>query len=801
MQFGDNIIDLELFQKESFFNHHKIKKFWLPGKRDGPKDQFISKTLSSFGDNLNIEHIAINGDCLVFDYIHRKVASEDCDKKYPMICLQDHSNNQLIKLACPDGYLTTTLIGYQNQCFRISAEINNYNVFEVTSPEKEYILKSIVQPTNDLKIAINILPNNHMKKPQIFELNQNLTFSNWIESYKFDDVKKFVVTVFKGDGWILSEKYDLVANEIELKMQKPEMYLNFQFEKKSLYLTVNSGNFIWKSNDDETGIQCFTNSDGNIIKKIGINIKSVVRDYFRTLSIYEVDLIHTNPGEYWCHAHSISNFEFIKTDKVIAYRDSNDLIFVALIEKKCGVCTQVTENHFINNVTNSIQTIIGKTVRIMKIDSINFEESTVRYVLHISTSHHDLSTKQINHAYKKGISIKTYEIYLLRKDLLKKLNKLTDYTLYSLTSSNWCFSEEEKYNVIQTIDDEKSQEICKSSQYSPTKECITDFMYGGIWKDIVCSLNKRDITQDLNGLRISYFQPSHKIRKLLEIISKDVKIKTTDLYIISDILKSIKVTELKKTDIKNVVKIINELMLIEKMDDLKYNTANIILDTFDNIIKELDSYHMKTPKVEIFTINENSGVLGVAIFKNTSKHILNNDFSDYYFEYLYSNEQIELLLLEDNFEVAAIIPSELLTIMNENNKISTAPLKIVISIFYDNLLFPTNEIEEKHKSSGIILKLSIPGYNSDSIKQLYQRISVYFKIHDDLKNKKLSCGFWNFEDWSTDELIYVSDSNVTKCEYSSIKYFSILSAEQILEYDVRTDMYSNTENKGAVIFE
>lgn len=786
MQFGDTIMDFELFGRESFFNHHKLKKFWIPGKRDGPKDLFISKTLSSFGDQININHLTINGDCLVFDYKLGKVVSEDCDKMYPMICLQDHTKSQLIKLACPDGFQTTTLIGYQNKCFQVSSEVKNFNILEVTSPEKQYILKSIIEPKRDLKIAINVLTNNPMTEPQIFEANTNLTFFNWIQRYKLDDVEKFVVTEFKEDGWFLSDKFDSIAYEIDLTMQKPEMYLNFQAEKNKLFLTVYSGDFLWKTNDDETGIQCFTNSDGNIIKKVGINNKSTVKDQFRTIAIYEVDLIHKNPGQYWCHGHSISNFDFIKTDKVVAYRDPNDLIFVALVEIKCGICTQVTENHFIKNITNSIQSIIDKTVRIMKIDSINFEESTVRYVLHITTSHHDLTTKEMNHAYKKGISLKTYEIYLLRKSLLKKLNKLSNYSLYSLTSSNWCFSEEEKYNVIETIDeDSKSQEICKSSFYSQTKECVNDFMYGGIWKDIVCSLKKKDITQELNGLKISYFHASHKIRKLLEIISEDVKIKSTDLYIIADILKSIKITDLKLTDIKNVVKIVNEIMLIKRLEDVKYNTKNTILDTFDKIINELDTYHMKTPKVEIFVINENSGVLGIAIFKNTSKETFSNDFSDYYFEHLYSNEQIEMLLLEDNLEVAAIIPQELLKIINENNKTSTAPLKIVISLFYDNLLFQTIKNEEQPKSSGIVLKLSIHGYDSDSIKELDQRISVYFKIRNDLENKKVSCGLWNSEHWSSDEITYLSDKNIAKCEYSDIKYFSLVGTEHILQYDVR----------------
>lgn len=786
MQFGDTIMDFELFGRESFFNHHKLKKFWIPGKRDGPKDLFISKTLSSFGDQININHLTINGDCLVFDYKLGKVVSEDCDKMYPMICLQDHTKSQLIKLACPDGFQTTTLIGYQNKCFQVSSEVKNFNILEVTSPEKQYILKSIIEPKRDLKIAINVLTNNPMTEPQIFEANTNLTFFNWIQRYKLDDVEKFVVTEFKEDGWFLSDKFNSIAYEIDLTMQKPEMYLNFQAEKNKLFLTVYSGYFLWKTNDDETGIQCFTNSDGNIIKKVGINNKSTVKDQFRTIAIYEVDLIHKNPGQYWCHGHSISNFDFIKTDKVVAYRDPNDLIFVALVEIKCGICTQVTENHFIKNITNSIQSIIDKTVRIMKIDSINFEESTVRYVLHITTSHHDLTTKEINHAYKKGISLKTYEIYLLRKSLLKKLNKLSNYSLYSLTSSNWCFSEEEKYNVIETIDeDSKSQEICKSSFYSQTKECVNDFMYGGIWKDIVCSLKKKDITQELNGLKISYFHASHKIRKLLEIISEDVKIKSTDLYIIADILKSIKITDLKLTDIKNVVKIVNEIMLIKRLEDVKYNTKNTILDTFDKIINELDTYHMKTPKVEIFVINENSGVLGIAIFKNTSKETFSNDFSDYYFEHLYSNEQIEMLLLEDNLEVAAIIPQELLKIINENNKTSTAPLKIVISLFYDNLLFQTIKNEEQPKSSGIVLKLSIHGYDSDSIKELDQRISVYFKIRNDLENKKVSCGLWNSEHWSSDEITYLSDKNIARCEYSDIKYFSLVGTEHILQYDVR----------------
>lgn len=64
-----------------------------------------------------------------------------------------------------------------------------------------------------------------------------------------------------------------------------------------------------------------------------------------------------------------------------------------------------------------------------------------------------------------------------------------------------------------------------------------------------------------------------------------------------------------------------------------------------------------------------------------SKKTLENDFSDFYYEFLHSHTDKSELLLKENLEVASYIPNKVLTDIKSMDEHKTAPsIRIVISL-------------------------------------------------------------------------------------------------------------------------
>lgn len=782
---------------------YKNLSLWLPVKRNGSTNQYVYTTIGKYGIPFDLDYVGYNGDCIAYNpsMRSRSLFSEDCFNEHPILCVKRLNDEQeSVKMACPSDFVTTKLIGFQNKCFMIDvnyneglvphAESNDVYIFEVTSPEKEYILQNLLRTIDAVDVAINIYPNCKVKNVEKFQLNdklKNLKYTNWIRRFSNDG--QYVVSNYNS-GWFLTQEYTFSAKEMEIKIKDPVMKLKILFGRKELYLIVYSREFIWNSSLYDSGILCFTNSDGFLIKQIGVNDVISNQVFQNSKTIYKMYL-KNNTGQYWCSAHSINNLKLVETGKTIAYREKTGMIFTALIDVKYEY--PFSPESFLERVIMPFYTIFGfYKVRIMKIDSVIIFDK-VRFLVHIESS-------DINRLLKRTISDPMTKALLTKQNLIEKLENLPkNYTVISIKSTELCFPEEINNITWPSTLIGQSQvpkQICLTSDNLPrTRKCLGDFIYGGTWEEIHeynCSENINDVTELLFQLENSNEEPPVIINNLLEIVSNHRNLSSGDLFFVANILNSLTVRRIEPNDVNNIAMIISKLMFIESSlankAQVQLNTTNIVLDSFDNIINDLpNETTIETPKLLVFTIDPHiEDVTGIAVFKNDSKDALDNDFSDFYYEFLHSTTNKNELMLKENLEVASFIPTTVLTdieAMEIQIHESAPPIRLVISLFYNEILFQNIQNENSFESNSVIISISIPGYESE----IPGIIPMFFRTKKIPENRTTLCGHWSFEpslsDWSSFgcEFYGISDDNIAQCGCSHLTHFSFLLGGNSIE--------------------
>lgn len=284
---------------------------------------------------------------------------------------------------------------------------------------------------------------------------------------------------------------------------------------------------------------------------------------------------------------------------------------------------------------------------------------------------------------------------------------------------------------------------------------------------------------------------------------------------------------LNNTDAESIFSIYNSLMYLNEnitRISAALNSTNILLDAFDNIINGLSpdptssvrnnlivnfddgTIAAQTQKLIVYVIDPFvSNVSGIALIKRTmldGVHGERDDFTDYTIRLIYANQSLTDLLAEPNIEIAAFVPQNLLDRLNETktsdndtatgysssgigDKQQTSPkmerdVRIVISVYYNDLLFQEYKNVTHAKSAGKIISVSIPGYGPN----LPALVPIYVKAHNYTTENTKICGYWNFQNtnnWSDDGCEYGGMSNKTDgsdpvvlCACSHLTHFSYL---------------------------
>uniref|UniRef100_A0A182KDE1 G-protein coupled receptors family 2 profile 2 domain-containing protein n=1 Tax=Anopheles christyi TaxID=43041 RepID=A0A182KDE1_9DIPT len=222
-----------------------------------------------------------------------------------------------------------------------------------------------------------------------------------------------------------------------------------------------------------------------------------------------------------------------------------------------------------------------------------------------------------------------------------------------------------------------------------------------------------------------------------------------------------------------------------------------------------------------------ANVTGLALFRSKKLHTEGEDlsdaavhsevteeedFRDYTLRYLYMNQSVESLLAENDLEIGSFIPQHVIEGLDELNKAfttsdeeehpdtveesttptepdelmndpvitSTPPLRIIITIYYNDHAFRETKNGTIARPNSKIISVSLPGYGS----RMPDEIPIYTR--EITRNLPGRCGYWSFEadnatefgHWSYDEcrLLNVSGS-VSLCGCFHLTSFSRLTKD------------------------
>lgn len=489
-------------------------------------------------------------------------------------------------------------------------------------------------------------------------------------------------------------------------------------------------------------------------------------------------------------------------------------------------------NEFINRFANAEINI--ENVRIMQIEEISPKKSNetdlyeARILCHLTVSLH---TYENVNDYLRIIKIRE-----MLEQLLQRMPFNQEYEFISLNSTDYCSPESNQTDnglswfsakIGETI---PPNELCLLPNGLPAlRSCVGDFLYGGIWEyktQQECHRKPDHLTENLfefsnrmtflNQINVNAMQ---NISTMLQKNSKKRNIVAADLFYLGRIMSDFSRLNNKNSintsnlcDTEHIFSIYNNLMYLNENTTRKsaaLNSTNILLDAFDNILNGIQiditsvtnnrnnnntlvvnsadgTITTQTPNLIVYVIDPSiKNVSGVALMKKSQRpNDESNDFTDYYIKTLYANQSSDELLNDNKLEIATFVPTILLnsiqSMANETEDIVSLPIKIVISIYYNDRLFQEyKNVGRRAKSTGRIISVSMPGYGSN----LPALLPTFVRSRSDQNEMESMCGYWNFENefasWSDDGCEFIGQSlhrvdPVVLCACSHLTHYSYL---------------------------
>lgn len=433
-----------------------------------------------------------------------------------------------------------------------------------------------------------------------------------------------------------------------------------------------------------------------------------------------------------------------------------------------------------------------------------------------------------------NLSQEVYRIWKMRETLSRIMleSSVPEYQFISLKSTEYCLPESLhpvdglKWSAAKIGETIAPQELCLGSNGLPVlRSCVGNFLFGGEWVNVTrqqCySGAVSDITLNLYALDSAFTQPNETlavvedINKLLTNSSAQ-DIVPADLFYLGRVMSTVyrlnsnkNITTLNEVESENIFSIYNSIMSLNENTTrvaAALNSTNILLDAFDSIINGIPpnitaaaqvrnnvivnvvdgTIVTETPKLIVYVIDPAvRAVSGIALLRKPKKVHLSNDFSDYTVQLIFANETTSNLQAEEDLEVAAFAPQELLDRLNETQfgRIEDAqpeespPVRIVITIFYNDVLFQEYKNVTHAKSGGKIISVSIPGYGPD----LPGLLPIFIKADNESAENASACGYWGFGSqagWQNDGCDYGGTTGVRDkvvlCACSHLTHFAYL---------------------------
>lgn len=896
---SDTIFDLDANEHDSLVQQlieNDVHQFWMPAKQIYEYSPIVWQLPGKkFGEIIELDRLSIyvnytgnnssaRNDCFSVSRINsdKFVASlESCDRNLTILCVFK-MKEPLLKLACPKDFYTTRYARDQNVCYsthmimnmtraaqysRAAATRNQSSMnwvssecrgelYTMTSIEQTVIYKELGSFSNldqRDRCLFGISRNTYISSEDQWKtVSPSVNFVNWA----IPGARGSVVTADRSGSWHwTSNTFTCIACLRRLEMRLPKMSLHFEDAIDKLYLIVYDERFLWRDNNDGYGIKCFTNADYELIKRVKIEepiwtgtlvIDGDGEEQTNELSklIFELKTQNDGPGYYWCEAFAIPNFQFIHTERVVAYkRFSDGHVFAIKVETDCyGMCLEHFHETYMKVRAKQFQRFLRESrhrqnrrinidnVRVMQIESIDNDFEIMEILFHVTVSLDERDYPKCDecdnlHIYFTDDMIKVYHIKNMLTNVLSR-EPSTEYRFISLNSTEYCLPVIERNSKLRWTgaiigETVAPIELCMHINGMPIlRKCVGDFIYGGMWKNLTqqkCYYAwTSDITKNLYDIDQEFMvanETSTVIYNIKDLVANYSALVPADLYYLSNIMKRITLfnndsTLLNRNEFNNIFTIYNSLMFVNEnitKTSAALNTTNILLDAFDNIINHLSVANLTlntiklsenvddgtiaviTPKLVIYVIDPMiKNISGISLYKNITQNVLpgqewygdTDDFFDYTIRTLYTNQSSVELLHEDLLEVATFVPATLLARLNETKVLNETdmPLRIVITIYYNDNLFQEFKNITHAKPGGKIISVSIPGYGPNLPVLL--PILIRTSANASQQARRDACGYWKLkqdEGWCRDGCDYSGYSeSVVLCACSHLTHFAYL---------------------------
>ncbi|XP_022232550.2 uncharacterized protein LOC111080967 isoform X2 [Drosophila obscura] len=530
-------------------------------------------------------------------------------------------------IRCPEGF---GALSYQpNECYGINWK---------EKPQNHVHIREYFEKRNSIRMVLQeFIPQE--KENYFFKVDSFVdSFSDkyMVIMNKYEKTK----VTYENSKW-----FPVLSKQI-IKAPSPFlMKLKFDENLSELILVIYYRNYLWTNEYNDIGVQCFTNAGYELLKKTFIDL--IFQNENKTRSIFKLKLVEDGPGEYWCEGHTIFNFQWVSTQRLIAFKKMRGHIFATRLDIPCtyqnyenivNLCIyiinssakigKIIRNVLVKNAMDSLSDLVIHNVRIMNIESVT-KLSMVCWA-HVMAQL-EMSNKRSNEVSAEDVSEKGSKIIhdtFSTIRIYKKLIKINSNLMNVIRSTEYCFPDifssrnlmESQWTQVRRGEKGTAQILCLQNNGIPyTRLCAGDFVHGAYWELLTQSINcenPQDITKmlyDLENTRMIEEAPEKVVQETKSLIKQNKqKIGPGDVYLISNIIQvSIRnlaipnvfsfneiVGELAQNTAKwkyviyDIIEIYNiltdlEVDVISMSADL--NSTNKFLETFENSIDTLSS--------------------------------------------------------------------------------------------------------------------------------------------------------------------------------------------------------------------
>ncbi|XP_013197072.2 uncharacterized protein LOC106140090 [Amyelois transitella] len=809
---------------QSLISYNFSQYFWLPAQR---MSTFQPLTWYIPGTNWG-RHVEINGElplrsqvarnCLLLDIKRRELVTESCGEQHPTLCF--YINDLQYPAKCPDGYHAFRFMSDDGICLGIEkADTESGLTFTqfidrkcnkpmghiIEDNLRRFIFKKIAEMdnvhndtwcwfTNINNYEKNVLVNN---TTSVLPTNFN-SFEGVINSAGTLSLFSTLVTL------------SCMACETEMIYEPAEFLLEYNEIENKLFLTVYNPSGLWLYDDNDKGIQCFSNAQGfitiievNDFPYIDLRTKDII-DKMEKI-VYVIDLVTDMSAQYWCEGHT-KNFSLITTEKIIVNPQGSQVhVFALIFQINSHKIVDYSDiNYLIENITEIFQT--ENTLVMEMTDNIGF----IDLVMHLHIA--------INRTYDNEAQNLQITLVDLKEKAHQEFPKY-NYTFVHLASSTYCLPTNSSDYI--TLDWQLTPigqiatpvQFCLQKNGLPVKRlCNGSYLTGSKWDNVEGKCDKNYTPSNITTFLYEFVKgetsentTSRFLIDGLNFVLSDTDIMIpADIYYLSMSLQYIcKVLQYNQSnidmgDIENIAWVMDRVMDVDNGSlnlAQTLNSSNFLLDSVKNIIEVLaeniflnnsllpkSTYQTAIKDQFVIQISypKYNNITGLAILRTG----LSDKFTDMEVMPLYANSIIEDILSIDNLEIAAWLPYNVLKnlkVISNDSKCNDDDLKnlhIIINVYHNDVVF--QELRKTdHVINSRIIEISVPGF----VTNLEYPIPLIFSNINKTDTFRF-CSFWDFENskigripgqWATRGCYALEMSNnLTLCKCYHLTHFGQL---------------------------